>query len=368
MSVSITYPVGSDHDEVGKGGTAWLLAGTLEAMAAEALGPTYQVSSAVDRGRVRFTLLSTPEAWESGLGTLSTVLSRRDLSGPAFEAVRTRLLNRMTFEAGAPVREFEAETARLYGAGEADWARPPDGETESLQGVTLNDLQQYRRGNLRAGTAVAAVVGPVEPEEAAASVAASLGSGPDEPRAATREAWATGDRIVISRDITNTALAYAYPLPPEHSRTDADFLAHVLVEKLVSDPPDPGVYGVVARVVDAPAGPLLVIEATVFPDRGDEWARRISAAVGEVRLTNPEEDVFFPWQHRRFRSVVLESEATPEALGVRMTEDLLRAGEVRDLDVESRELGARDLVLLANDLGAPRILLFGPDLSGQQDP
>ena len=211
-------------------------------------------------------------------------------------------------------------------------------------------------------------MGPVEPEEAAASVAASLGSGPDEPRAATREAWATGDRIVISRDITNTALAYAYPLPPEHSRTDADFLAHVLVEKLVSDPPDPGVYGVVARVVDAPAGPLLVIEATVFPDRGDEWARRIAAAVGEVRLTNPEEDVFFPWQHRRFRSVVLESEATPEALGVRMTEDLLRAGEVRDLDVESRELGARDLVLLANDLGAPRILLFGPDLSGQQDP
>lgn len=367
VSVTLTYPAGARQDAEGKGGTAWLLARTMQTMAAAALGPTFRVTAETSRNRFSVNLLAEPDRWEDGLRTLHTVLSRRDVSEEVFQDARARLLNRMTFEAGAPVREFEAEAARLYGAGEIDWARRPSGSPESLAALTVRDLERFRSQHVGRGMAVAAVVGPVIPSAAVASVAEVLGSGPaGSPGSAPGRAWETGDRLPATRDITNTALAFAYPLPVDHPRTDAEFLAHVLREKLVSDPPDPGVYGVETRLVEAPSGPLLVIEAAVFPEVGSRWEQKILSAVRDTQFMNPDEDVFFPWQHRRFRSAALHGDAAPEDLGRRMTEDLLRSGRVRDLEVETRGLSARSLVTLANGLGEPRILVFGPDLTDRQ--
>jgi hypothetical protein len=348
-----------------------MLARTLEGMLADALGPDAAATVDVQRDAFVVTVTAGPDRWVSAYRTATNVVSRRDLSTERFEAARARLVNRMAFVAGAPVREFENEAARLYSAGELDWARPPDGIPESLQTLSVSDLDQYRRRNLVASRAAVAIVGPVD-ETAATGTAAGLRDGMSReaasPTETGRSAWITGDRLLVTREITNTSLAFAYPLPPERGRTEVAFLAHVIGESLSSDPPDPGVYRAEASVRDGPTGPLLIIEAAVFPEVGSRWETRIATAVRTTQSINPDEDVFFPWQQRRFRSRLMGSDAAPEGLGRRLTADLLRDGAPRDLDRDIRALTAAGLVELANSLGEPRILYFGPDMGDDRDP
>lgn len=374
VATTVTFPVGSGHDPDGRGGTAWLVARTLEGMAQEALGEGASVSFEVLRSRFHATLVAPPDIWESALQTFTTVLMRRELSVERFEAERSRLVGRLTFESGAPVREFEVEAARLYASGEQDWARPPEGDLESIQAVSLDDLTQYRRRHLDGADVAVAVVGPVDPDAAigvmstihgrargaAASSSAEPGPGP--------VAWTTGDRLALPRAITNTSLAFAYPLPADHNRTAAEFLAHVLQERLNPVPPDPGVYRAEAQLVDTPTGPLLVIEVAVFPEVGDRWERQVATAVQEAAGGDPYEDVFFPWQQRRFRSAAMRRDARPEGLSRRLTDDLLREGSTRDVDAEIRALTAEELVTLATTLGQPRLLFFGPEPGTDQQP
>jgi hypothetical protein len=374
VATTVTFPVGSDHDPTGRGGTAWLVGRTLEGMAQEALGEGAAASVQVLRGRVYATLLAPPTTWESDFQTFATVLMRRELAAGHFEAERSRLVGRLTFEAGAPVREFEVEAARLYASGEQDWARPPEGDLESLPAVTLDDLTQFRRRLLNADDVAVAVVGPVDPD-AAVGVTSAIRDGrrrasasSSAERGASAVAWTTGDRLALPRDITNTSLAFAYPLPAGHDRTAAEFLAHVLQEKLNPVPPDPGVYRAETQVMDAPTGPLLVIEVAVFPEVGNRWEQQIATAIRETAGGDPYEDVFFPWQQRRFRSAAMQRDATPEGLSRRLTNDLLRGGSARDVDAEIRTLTAEGLVTLAATLGQPRVLFFGPDLGADRDP
>ena len=368
VAVTVAFPVGSAQDAAGRGGTARLLAQTLQSMAEEALGPSAEARVTAERGQFRASLLAEPDNWSSAMSTLATVLFRRDLRDDRFEEGRSRLLGRMAFEAGAPVREFEVEAARVYAAGEGGWARPPDGDLEGLRTLTVGDLQQYRRRHLLPEQAVVALVGPVD-ETGAIRTAAGLFAGRHAAvqASATTAAWVTGNRLVMPREITNAALAFAYPLPPDGSRTDAEFLAHVLEGKLNSDPPDPGVYRIQSRVEDAPAGPLLVIEAAVFPEVGERWEQQIASAVREVALTDADEDVYFPWQQRRFRSHAMGRDAAPEDLGRRLADDLRRAGTVRDLDEDLSALTVQSLIATAQALGEPRILLFGPDMGADRD-
>jgi hypothetical protein len=372
VATTVTFPVGSGDDPNGLGGTAWLVGRTLEAMAQEALGEGAAAAVEVLRGQLHATLLAPPSSWESDFQTFATVLMRRELAADRFEAERAGLLSRLTFEAGAPVREFEVEAARLYASGEQDWARPPEGDLESLPAVTLDDLAQFRRRHLNADDVAVAVVGPVDPE-AAVGVTSTIRDRSSSSSASSRRdagagvAWATGDRLALPRDITNTSLAVAYPLPAGHDRTTAEFLAHVLQEKLNPVPPDPGVYRAEVQVVDAPTGALLVIEAAVFPEVGDRWERQIATAVQETAGGDPYEDVYFPWQQRRFRSAAMQRDATPEGLSRRLASDLLRGGATRDVDADIRTLTAEGLVTLATTLGQPRVLFFGPDLGADQE-
>jgi predicted Zn-dependent peptidase len=370
VAATITYPVGSANDDEGRGGTAWLLARTWQAMLTDALGPDASATVSVDRSRFRATVVATPDRWETAYETLVTVLNHRDVAPDHLEVARARLLGRMTFEAGAPVREFEIEAARLYADGHTDWARSLDGSPESLQAISVRDLENFRRTHLTGEYAAVAVSGAVGVENAVRT-AAVLRRGTarrSNPRPATSspQAWLTRDRRVEARDISNAAVAFAYPLPAHHDRTEAEFLAHVLQESLNSDPPDPSVYRVEASVTDAPGGPLVIIEATVFPDAGHRWEVLIEDAVRAVRSTNPNEDVYFPWRQRRFRSVSMNAEASPEALNSRLNEDLLRDGRQRDLKERIAALSAKGLVDLANALGSPHVLYFGPDLADRQ--
>lgn len=138
-------------------------------------------------------------------------------------------------------------------------------------------------------------------------------------------------------------------------------MAHLLKEELDPTPPPPDRYNLDVRIQDTPRGPVLVVEAAVFPESADRWEQRILSVVRELADEEMGED-FFRWRRRRFRAARLLEEAAPEREAQRMAADLLRHGRVRNLGLEIWGLDALALQHAARSLGAPRIFLLGPDL------
>jgi hypothetical protein len=260
----------------------------------------------------------------------------------------------MVFETDSPYREFEGAATALLAEPGSPWARPPRGTPASLRAVGAVDLEGYRARHLRREAAALAVVGPVSADFAPVSP-------PSDPPYPADRAWATGDRVVLARDVTSAWLAVAYPAPSDLPRTHLEFVAHLLQEELDPVPPTPDRYGIDVRIEETPRGPVLVVEASVVPEAAATWESRILDTVERLATETLAED-FFRWRRRRFRAERLLDESAPEAEAARITADLVREGRVRDLGVEIWRLDGQALLNAVGSLGPPRILLLGPDL------
>lgn len=375
VAVALRLSAGSQDDQEGFEGTAWLLARVLEDEATRALEPSDAVLRAsVGRASTVFTLLALPDEWRGAWEKMDSVLFDAPVDSAFLAARKAELLDNLRFERGSPVREFEREAARSLAPPGSPFTRPPRGTEESVANVSVLSLELYRRSMYRRASAVEAVVGPV-PEETQVppvdsapqvpdTTAPDTPSSPEAPGPDTTAtlAWSTGDRVVQVSDVTSTWMSVAYPAPTSLSRTRLELVAHLLEEELDPTPPDPDRYGVDVRIEGTPDGPVLVLEATVFPEAADRWEARILGAVTRLRDEDMGED-FFSWRRRRFRTARLLEEAAPEQEATRMTADLLRTGRVRDLASEIWGLHARTLREAARSLGEPRIFRLGPDLA-----
>jgi hypothetical protein len=174
-----------------------------------------------------------------------------------------------------------------------------------------------------------------------------------------------GERFDRLQDITNSWIAVAWPVAPGVSRTSLEFLAHLLAELLDPNPPDPDRYSLDVHIEDTPEGPVVMVEAAVFPEAADRWEARILSAVDRLAGRTMDED-FLGWRRRRFRTARLLAESRPEEEAVRIARDLVRSGAPRALSIEIWDLDAQDLNQAARALGEPRILRLGPDLGHDQ--
>ena len=382
VAVGVRVHAGSQDDEPGREGTAWLLGRVLERQAVRALAETgseASVTVTVERATTLVTVLAFPDDWREAWAAAEHVLFDAVLDPAVVEAERAGLLNRLAFEAGSPVQDFENEAGGLLAEPGSSFARPVRGTSTTLVTITGGDLARYRSAHLRRDSAVLAVAGPVPPDtavvvadtaavppdpEAAPADTAGAPPPPEEAPAATvRLAWLTGDRRAQVQDVTSTWMEVAYPAPSDLPRTRLELVAHLLQEELEPTPPAPDRYSVDVRVVDTPRGPVLVVRAAVFPESTVRWENLITGAVRRLAQEPIPED-FFRWRRRRFRTARLLEEAEPEAEVARMTADLLRDGVVRDLGLEIWGLDAATVGETARALGEPRIFILGPDLGG----
>lgn len=363
VATAIVIPVGSAADPSEGPGTAHTLGEVLAAGVRRSLGPAAEVSVRVERDWTAFLLLAPREGWPASLEALASSLFRDPVPGDLVEAVRNGLLARFTFEEGAPVREFQRELYGVLTSAADPWARGPRGRAEAVRGLSPGDLASFRRTHYDRGTARVVVVGPVDTVAARAAVAAAgLGGRPTpRPGADDDRAWDEGERLHLAREVTNAWIGVLFPAPGDMSRTLLEALAHRVTEELNPATPDPGIYAASARVEETPGGPVLLIEAAVFPEAAQRWERRILEMVDE--LEEPAAAPFFRWQRRRFRSERLLEESPPEAEALRAALDLLREGRVRDLPAEVWSLTADAIAGAADELGDPRILVLGPDLA-----
>lgn len=354
VGVALRIPTGSKDDPEGSEGAAWLLGRVLEDQANRRLDPAEAVVTAsVERSTTVFTLLALPGAWQEAWAHVDSVLFQAPLDADILEHHKQELRARMTFAVGSPFRDFEARAASLLAEPGSPFTRPIHGSTASVGNVDRRILDRQRDAFFLREAAVQAVVGPV------ADVLTLPGDAASTPVDVV--AWLTGERLSTIQDVTSTWVSVAYPAPSTLPRTYLELVAHLLDEALDPTPPLPDLYGLDVRIQETPRGPVLVVEASVYPEASEAWEARILSEVRRL-ADEPVGEDFFHWRRRRFRASRLLEEAAPEAEARRITADLLRDGRARDLSSEIWGLDAEGLQAAARALGNPRILVLGPDL------
>ena len=118
-------------------------------------------------------------------------------------------------------------------------------------------------------------------------------------------------------------------------------------------------------MVDAPLGAVIAVEAAVAPEASERFEQEILRVVSSLVEEPPRGD-FFTWDRRRFRTARLLTEAVPERAVARITSDLMRDGESRDLAEEIWETTSGVVARALLALGEPRVFRLGPDLGARR--
>lgn len=314
------------------------------------------------RGRLEFTVLARPEDWPAAARRLRSVVLEDGPPARTFDAARAASLQRFRFTAATPLREVDLEAARLFTTFESDWSRPIEGTLSTVESLTQSDFARLSRVWAN-GRWAGALTGPVEELQARAVFGVLSDSTASRPVSVSFEpAWTQADRIRIAREVTSTWIVAAFPLPADLTPTRSDHLLHRVDELLNPVTPDPGLFDARVERVRLPQGIVLRVTASVLPEAASRWEERIRDLPG--RIEPPADPDFFRWERRRFRAHLLLADAASDRRALRMAQDLLVLGSVRDLQEEAWALEPDDLADAAQRLSPPRILVFGPDLGG----
>lgn len=405
IALTLRFGVGSSADPDGREGTAALLGRTVERTLNDRLRDREsQASVQVREDAILVTLTTPPDSWHFPLEETRDVLLNRPLSPGEVDGVRQLQQQRLIFEEGAPVRTFQVERMNLIRGPSAPVARPVSGSTDSLDRITVDDLDAFRANHLRSAPSVLAIVGPVgrdevarrlsvEPSEATATspfreapspvqgnreaVGDTVEPPPDDPPPALRTrlarelgpplavaasgamAWTSGDRQLRNMELTSTWMAVAWPFPEGTPATLLDFLGHTLQEALVPSPPDPGLYGAEVDLFQIEGRPVIVASVTVDPRVALRWEDRTLERMASL-ADSPPEGSFFELTRRRYRNRLLLRLADPAERSQHLAEEIAGTGATRDLQAEIWRLTREGLSDLAASAGPPRLFLLGP--------
>lgn len=364
LTVTLEVPVGSDADPSGQEGALSLLgaalAHTAESTASDIA--VVRIGSSVGRTETRFTIVVEPERWPDVYPHIHRVLFSSGTTEAAVRAQRNETLERLVFESGAPVREFEEALYSFLAPFDPTWSSPPEGRVETVSELDAPLLEDLRQRHYGAGPSAVATVGPLRLDEVE-PVILSRSVVPEADAGAVRSAEGLEPQRNDVRNVTNAWVAVSMALPEEADRVTIDLLLHTIRERLNPETPEPGVYWADARVERTPHGPVLLVVGASFPERSAALERDILRTLDVLREGSVDPSLFRRWK-RRFRTAYRVVGESPEALGARRLEELRFGGPIEGLDDRLRDLDPSDLASLVSALGAPRILRFGPDLSG----
>jgi predicted Zn-dependent peptidase len=393
VGLAVALPRGSGADPVDRPGLGRLAAEAVVAEVEARMGAGEvegRASVAPDRTVISF--LVRPDQAAAVLATLGDVGFGAGPATGTVAAIRERRADVLRFELDSPLREVGVERrALLYGSGDPR-TRPPGGTLAVVESAQDAEIDAARRSLFRDGQARIVAVGPVEvagaiplaartpavpPAAAADSSSAAADPSNSAPAAvpagvaspappggttSTGPAWTMPDRRVVVREVTNTWISVAFPVPADLPRVAVLFVADRMQQELDATPPDPGLFNVSVRVAEMPEGEVLVVDAAVLPDASDRFERRILDL--PARLAAERDRAFFRYHRGRFRAGRLIADAAPEQAAERMAAELLTRGGILAFDEAVWSLDVTTAADAAAALGPPRILIFGPDLDG----
>jgi hypothetical protein len=352
VATTLAVRSGSSDDPPGLEGLTHIVTEAHRA-ALERVPGVLVVEATVTRWSVAWTVVSTPDAASRVLRDIGSADVMASGIPAAIEEARQRFL----FTAATPATEVDVEAARLFAGFGSAWARPIRGTAESVAAIGTTSARE-RWSQLVAGPRALVRVGP----PGVVSPTASRIVGVDTIAASAGEAplWSEGDRLAITREVTNVWIVAAFPVPDDLDRTSVDHLVHRIDEILNPTPPEAGIIGAGVELARLPDGKALVIRATVLPASAARWEERIRTLPSGI--TPPFDPEFFRWERRRFRAHLLLRDALPGERSRRIAGDLLATGSVRTLADEAWNLEPDDLAEAAGRLGPPRILVLGSEV------
>lgn len=350
VATTLALPSGASDDPDGLEGLTHTVA-EAHRIGLRGIPGVLEVETTVTRWATTWTVLSTPDA-------ASRVL--RDIEAPevmlgGLTLAIDQARRRFAFTAATPAAEVDLEAARLFAGFGSPWARPVRGSPETVAAIGSRAARE-RWEELLDGERALVRVGP--PDAVGPTVTTPNPGGAPAVSPSNGPAWTTEDRRTITREVTNVWIVAAFPLPADLDRTSLDHLVHRIEEILNPTPGDPGLIGAGVEPARLPAGPVLIVRATVLPSSAARWEERIRSIPSGI--TPPFDPEFFRWERRRFRAHLLLGDAPPGARSRRIAHDLLATGSVRSLAEAAWALEPDDLANAAARLGPPRILLFGP--------
>lgn len=369
VAVTLSFAGGYGDDPPGAEGTAWLLGKVLERAAAASLAETGAVAAIeVEGDRTWVTLLTTSGDWAAAYRTLTRTLFTDPLDAALAAETRSELSGQLFFQRDAPVRAFELAARRVLLGPER--ARPPMGTPSSVSGLTVEALEATRTRIYRMDEARLAVVGAVEPAEAASIVGAHrtmarrgeqawVVEGAPLPPRAPGWAWEAGGRTSVADDITNNWIRAAYPFDGAAPRRPVEVLAHVIGEQLGIDRPAPGLISRRVEVRELPGGPVLQVTIAAQWPTVRAWEQRIVDILDQLSAGNLSPDDLNR-QYRRFRSARALAMADPEREGRRLLMEAESDGGPGELLAPMEGLSSEEVQRTAADLGEPRVLVYGP--------
>lgn len=360
VGVSIAVPAGSRVDPADRPGAGRVAAEAVVRELESLLGlGNLEGRVTIGPDRLGLTFLVRPDRLDELLEAFGQVAYGAGPRAEAVEAARRERAGVLRFEVDSPVREVAIERrALLYGQGDPRNS-PPEGTLESIEALDDAQVQSVRRGLFTSGDARVVVVGPVD-----AGGARPGGGGPSVPHGTTSAgpAWSVTDRRVVNRNVTNTWISVAFPVPADLARVAVLYVADRMSQELNATPPDPGVFNVAVEVVETPEGELIVVHAAVLPESSAAFEQRIMQLPRDLALAR--DPAFFRFHRGRFRASRLVREAAPEEAAARMATELLTRGAILDFEDAVWTLDADGAADAAASLGPPRTLIFGPDLTG----
>lgn len=369
VTVTLSFAGGYGDDPPGAEGTAWLLGRVLERAVAASLAETGAVAAIeVEGERTWVTLLTTSGDWAAAYRILTHTLFTDPLDAALAAETRSELSGQVLFQRDAPVRAFELAARRmLLGAARA---RPAMGAPSSVSGMTVEALEATRARIYRMDEARLAVVGAVEPAEAASIVGAHrtmarraaqawVVEGTPMPPRTPGWAWETGGRTSVADDITNNWIRAAYPFEGTTSRRPMEFLAHVIGEQLGIDLPAPGLISRRVEVRELPGGPVVQVTIAAQWPTVRAWEQRIVDIVDHLSAGNLSQDDLNR-QYRRFRSARALATADPEREGRRLLIEAESDGGPGEPRAAMEGLSSEEVQRAAAGLGEPRVLVYGP--------
>ncbi len=371
VAVTLSFAGGYGDDPPGAEGTAWLL-GMVLARAANANLAETGATAEIEVGPTRtwVTLLSTLDDWATAYGIVTRTLLDDPVDPLLAEATRADLAAQLLFQRDAPVRLFELEVQRLLLGPGHPAARAPMGSPSSVSGRTVAALEAARERVYTPDRARVAVVGAVAAEDAAAvagahrTLSARTGGSwmmegtPLRP-AAPGLAWESGGRHGVVDEITNSWIVAAYPFAGTAPRSRFEFVAHVAGDRLVSDPPPPGLISQRVEVRELPSGPVLLVMVAVESYTAAAWERRISEVVNRLSTGTLTQDMV-DRERRSFRSARALELAVPEREGRRLLIEAEATGQPGESPAALEQLSPEEFQRTAAQLGKPRVLVYGP--------
>ena len=394
VAIAIRFPAGSTEDPRGSEGTAFMLGRVLERQGDQALS-RHGASLTVTVGPQEFLILlvTEPESWEDALGELESILFQASVREDILEAIRAELSQILRFEAGAPVRAFEAERTSFLLGPEHLAARPFQGAPETIERIGTSDLEAFRSTHIHQGNAILALSGPSDSggrmgENDVLLLERSLTSeGRPEPLIAADStlqapdlrlyrtvapglevpqespgppAWTAGARLLLDRELTSSWISVAFPFPLGTPELLLDFIGHLVVEELTPSPPDPGLFAAQAEQTTINGAPVLVITASVDPRATARWEDRLVESLATLAEAPPA-GAFFELTRRRFRAGILLEHALPEQrVGWLARQVASGADPAIDLGIEVWSLLRPAVGRAAAAAGPPRTIVMGP--------